>query len=426
MNAAFTANGQLMRVLHIFDHSLPLQSGYVSRSLGILNGQRERGWQTIQLTSARHAAWTEQTSDVETLDGFTFHRTRPPKSHLPILREAAEMRALRQRLAELVCNESPDIIHAHSPVLNVLPAIAIARRFGLPLVYEVRAFWEDAAVENSGLRTTSLRYRATRLMDSWAMRRADVVLPICEPLRLEMLRRGVSAERLTVVPNAVDGRFLEPSPDDVADLRRSLGLDGRFVIGFIGSFYSYEGLDLLLEALGLLRSALPNLTLLLVGGGPEEERLRGLIAARALEPAVILTGRVKHDEVLRFYRLVDLFVFPRRRMRLTELVTPLKPLEAMAQKKPVAASNVGGHRELIRDGETGYLFPPDDVAGLAECLRAVIMAPSRRAAIADNGRKFVERERSWSAVVTRYAAVYEALLRRRGRTVSAEARPRVP
>jgi PEP-CTERM/exosortase A-associated glycosyltransferase len=342
---------------------------------------------------------------------LTFHRTPGPGVNIPIVRELTEMRALRRRLARLVRDERPDILHAHSPVLNVLPALSVGRRFGLPVVYEVRAFWEDAAVENHNLGSTGLRYRTSRQLDTWAMCRADAVLPICEPLRLEILRRGVVEDRLTVVPNAVDARFLErPPTEGVDDLRRSLGLEGRFVIGFIGSFYAYEGLDLLIEALALSREAMPQLSLLLVGGGPEEMRIRDLIDERKLAHCVALPGRVKHEDVLQFYQLIDLFVFPRRQLRLTELVTPLKPLEAMAQEKPVAASDVGGHRELVRHGETGYLFSPDSPSALVDCLHSIIRDTAGRARIAERGRKFVESERSWNAVIRRYAAVYDPLL----------------
>src|SRR5258708_4458923 len=148
-----------MRILHVFDHSLPLQSGYVSRSLGIIRGQRSRGWQTIHLTTPRHYGSTEP---CETFDGLTFHRTAGPATSAPILRELLEMRATKRRLEEVVRTERPDLLHAHSPVLNSLPALSVARTFGLPIVYEVRALWEDAAVDLGHTRFGSLKYRASR------------------------------------------------------------------------------------------------------------------------------------------------------------------------------------------------------------------------------------------------------------------------
>jgi PEP-CTERM/exosortase A-associated glycosyltransferase len=399
-----------MRILHVFDHSLPLQSGYVTRSLGIIRSQRARGWNTIHLTAPRHAAWTQQRAESESFDDLTFHRTAPSSIKLTLPRSMREMHLLSGSLRDLVKRERPDIIHAHSPVLNALPAIAVARQFRIPVAYEVRAFWEDAAVDLGRSREGSPRYRLARYIDTFAMRHADAVLPLCEPMRLDMEQRGISAEKLTVVPNAVEERFFAPPTSDGSDVRSELGLENRFVIGFIGSFYSYEGLDLLLDALGRVASTLPNVCLLLVGGGPDEARLRATTETSGLQQRVRLLGRVRHEDVARYYQACDLFVFPRRKMRLTELVTPLKPLETMAQSKPVAASDVGGHRELIRQGDTGYLFPADDAAALATTLCEIVADAPGRALIARNGRRYVEAERRWSSVSARYATVYNRLL----------------
>lgn len=398
-----------MRILHIFDHSLPLQSGYVTRSLGILRSQRARGWETLHVTAPRHAAWTPQNEAFETFGDLTFYRTpRPRRTLLPL--PIAEMKMLRCRLVELIDRERPDVIHAHSPVLNVLPAIAASRRFAVPIVYEVRAFWEDAAVDLGRSREGSPRYRLSRLLDTWAMRQCDAVLPLSEAMRSELVTRGIPEAKLTVIPNAVDERFLIAPVEDGADIRAALKLKDRFVIGFIGSFYSYEGLDLLLEATRLLLSQDRHVALLLVGGGPDEQRLRRIAERLQLHDAVHFIGRVPHDQVAGYYHAADLFAFPRRRMRLTELVTPLKPLETMAHIKAVAVSDVGGHRELVSDHNTGFLFPADDANALARCISYVMDNPALAVQIAGKGRAYVERVRSWTANASRYAAVYERLL----------------
>jgi glycogen synthase len=409
-----------MRILHVFDHSLPLQSGYVSRSVGILRSQNARGWHTIHLTSPRHRAAAAGAAATETIDGLTFHRAAAPATSLPILREIAEMKATAQRLAELVRAERPDILHAHSPVLNALPALSVGRRFGIPVVYEIRALWEDAAVDHGRTREGALRYRASRRVETFAMRRVDRLVALCEPLRQEIIGRGLPAEKITVVPNAVDASFLAPRPPADGALRQSLGLENRTVLGFIGSFYSYEGLDLLIEAVPMLSRQVPDFAILLVGGGPEEQKLRGMVAERGLEDRVKFVARVKLEEVARYYGIVDILVYPRRRMRLTDLVTPLKPLEAMAQMTPLVASDVGGHRELIRHGDTGYLFAADDAAALAAAVASAVADPANRARIVRNGRHFVETERSWTAVVERYAEIYESLLAAPARRQSAQ------
>src|SRR5690348_14671453 len=254
-----------MRILHVFDHSLPLQSGYVTRSLGIIRAQRARGWETIHLTTPRQHRGTAVTENV---DGLLFHRTPAATLTTPIMRELLEIRATRQRLSEIVQSEKPDIIHAHSPVLNVIPSLAVARHFKLPLVYEVRALWEDAAVDHGTAEEGSVRYRVSRMLDSWAMRRADFVAPICEPLRQDIVARGIAADRVAIVPNAVDRSLLTSGPPETAEasLRERFGIRDQIVLGFIGSFYAYEGLDLLLRAAKRLSESGVSFTVLLVGG----------------------------------------------------------------------------------------------------------------------------------------------------------------
>jgi len=402
-----------LRILHVFDHSIPLQSGYTFRSLAILREQRAQGWDTHHLTTPRHDA---NGADEETVDGWHFHRT-PVRNgfpaRAPVARELAEMRATMQRLADLVARLRPDVLHAHSPVLNAIPALRVGRRFALPVVYEVRAFWEDAAVDHGTTAEGSLRYRATRGLETYALRRADHVTTICDGLREDIVRRGLPADKVTVIPNAVDAdTFAFGAPADTA-LRRQLGLDRATVIGFVGSFYAYEGLDLLITALPAILARRPDARVLLVGGGPQEAALRSLARELGVADKVVFTGRVPHADVPRYYSIVDVLAYPRHSMRLTELVTPLKPLEAMAQGHLLVASDVGGHRELIRHGETGELFRAGSAPALAEAILALLERRERWPALRARGRAFVEAERTWAASVARYAPIYRALAERR-------------
>ena len=214
----------------------------------------------------------------------------------------------------------------------------------------MRALWEDAAASHGTHGQAGLRYRVTRAVETRALHRADAVTTICEGLREDAIARGVPGDKVTVIPNAVDrNKFAGPEIPDPS-LATRLGLSGKIVLGFFGSFYAYEGLDLLLRALPDMRHRRADIAILLVGGGPEGERLLALASELDLGAHVVFAGRVHHEEMRRYYDLVDLLVFPRISSRLTELVTPLKPLEAMAQERIVVASSVGGHRELIRDG----------------------------------------------------------------------------
>lgn len=395
-----------MKILHVLDHSIPLHSGYTFRTAAILREQMRLGWQTFHLTSPKQGATAALVEDV---DGLRFHRTPPLSITTPLLREIAQMRRVESRLDELIREIRPDVLHAHSPVLNAVPALRAGRRHGVPVVYEVRAFWEDAAVDHGTTREGSLRYRATRALETWALRRADHVTCICEGLRADIVARGIPDDRVTVIPNAVDlDGFSFCSPPD-AGLRRELGLDGAVVLGFVGSFYAYEGLDLMLDAFSRLRQQRPELKVLLVGGGPQEQALRAQVSALGLTSDVVFTGRVPNRDVQRYYNLIDVLVYARHPMRLTELVTPLKPLEAMAQGKLFVASDVGGHRELIRDGETGILFRAGDVVALEHAVERMLSAPEDWPAMRAAGRRFVETERNWPNSVARYRGVFTRL-----------------
>ncbi len=325
------------------------------------------------------------------------------------------MHATERRLDELVRTLRPDILHPHSPVLNAIPAIRVGRKHGIPVVYEIRASWEDAAVDHGTTTEGSVRYRITRAMETWGVRRANHVTTICEGLRRDIAERGIPADKITVIPNAVDvDEFVFDAAPDAA-LRTKLGLDGTTVIGFAGSFYGYEGLDLLLAAASKLLPKVPNLRVLLVGGGVKEPELRAMATSLGIEDRVIFTGRVPHNDVQRYYNLIDVLAYPRHRMRLTDLVTPLKPLEAMAQGRMFVASDVGGHQELVRHGETGFLFEAGNANALASMLEHVLSHRELWPAIRTTARRFVETERTWQRSVSNYKAIYEGLLAPTGR-----------
>jgi len=398
-----------LRVLHVLDHSIPLHSGYTFRTLSILREQRRLGWETAHLTSPKHTAGD---ADEERVDGWHFYRTRPEPGddkRMPGLAEIALMRQLERRLEQVARKVKPHLLHAHSPVLNAIPALRVGKRLGIPVVYEVRAFWEDAAVDHGTTREGSLRYRLTRRLETHALRRAAHVFTICEGLRSDIVARGIPPEKVTVIPNAVDVSSFELGGEPDAGLRRQLGLDNCAVVGFIGSFYAYEGLDLLLDALPGMLAVLPDVRVLLVGGGPQEEALKAQARRLGIADKVVFTGRVPHAEVQRYYDLIDVLAYPRHSMRLTELVTPLKPLEAMAQGRLLVASDVGGHKELIRHGETGLLFRAGDAASLADTLLQVVAKKDLWPHLRNAGRQFVERERNWAASVSYYQEPYARL-----------------
>ncbi len=401
-----------MRILHILDHSLPKHSGYVFRTMSIVAEQKARGWTPLLVTTPRHGLGENLSEEV---DGWTFFRT-PNKGASswipPVAKEWQEMRITSRRLKQLVAELKPDILHAHSPVLNFFPAAAAAGH--CPVVYEIRAFWEDAAVDHGTTREGSARYRLTRGIETRAIRQADQVTTICEGLRADIVGRGLPDDKVTVIPNAVNANAFPPIEHKDTDLARELGLQDRLVLGFAGSFYAYEGLEFLVGAMPKLIEAIPNIALLLVGGGPREDALKAAVTSHGLDDKVVFTGRVPHSEVRRFYSVADIMVYPRHSIRLTETVTPLKPLEAMAMSRLVLASNIGGHRELIEDGKTGRLFRADDAADLVRVCAEMVQSQASWPALKTAGRDFVENVRNWRNSVARYENVYARALAGKG------------
>jgi len=445
-----------VKILHVLDHSIPLHSGYTFRTRAILKQQRSMGWQTEHLTSAKHqleasregavidgAGKKEQIEEenqeqaaknrvgedveagVEEVSGLRFFRTRGSCrawARLPIINQLMIVIGLRRRIVEVAEAVAPDIIHAHSPSLNGLAALWAGRHLGLPVVYECRAFWEDAAVDHGSCKPEGLRYRVTRWLESFVFKHADAVTTICDGLRQEIISRGISAEKVSVIPNAVDAEQFRPTdlgvPEegqvnktekDVRILREQLGLKDKYVLGFIGSFYAYEGIEFLIEALAELVKAEPRVRLLLIGGGPREDMIKKKVAELGLCHEVIMLGRLAHDDIAHYYNLIDLLVYPRLAMRLTNLVTPLKPLEAMAKEVMVMASDVGGHRELIEDGITGRLFHAGDQQDFMRVVLDILHHPDARASYCRQAREYVERERNWSSSVSGYKPIYTAL-----------------
>jgi PEP-CTERM/exosortase A-associated glycosyltransferase len=344
--------------------------------------------------------------EMEEIGGIRYHRTLLPASprRTPLL----EMHHLRRRIVDVARREGPAVIHGHSSILCGLPAWAAARQLGLPCVYEIRAFWEDAAVTSGTTREGSLKYRAVRGAETALARRVDALVAICAGIREDMLRRGVDARKVHVVPNGVQTDAFLPAPPDEA-VRARHGLQGRTVVAYIGTLFPFEGVELLVRALGrLIRDeGRDDVRGVIVGEGPTHEACRAMTEAAGLGGKVLHLGRVPHAEVRALYSIADVLVYPRERSRLTDLVTPLKPLEAMAMEKAVIGSDVGGLRELIEDEVTGLIHRPGDADDLAGKIRRLVGDAGLRLALGRRARAWVVENRQWRTLVERNLDIYD-------------------
>lgn len=418
--SAYSARPVGRMVLHVLDHSWPVLSGYSVRSRNLITSQERLGQATVVVTGPLHQLDDPTASDT-VVDGVLYIRTpiagalaSPAlRRRWPLLREWATVRCLRNRILQLIDSQSVSIIYAHSPALCGLAGLQAARKRNLPFVYEVRAFWEDAAVDQNRTSTWSPRYRLTRGLESYVAKHADAVAAISQHLLEDLQQRGVSSEKLFHVPNGVDADRFVPLAFD-QQLAKELGLDGRPVFGFFGSLYRYEGVAWLIGAAAELYSRGNRFHLLIIGSGEQETVIRNAIRERGATEYVRIIDRVPHDEIRRYYSVVDVMVFPRLSVRLTELVTPLKPLEAMSLKKAVLASNVGGHRELVEHDDTGLLYQPEDLADFCFQAERLIADPHLRQRLGERGREMVLRDKDWKVLARRYQEIYDFVSRQQG------------
>lgn len=409
------------RVLHVLDHSWPVLSGYSVRSRYLVTAEHQIGMQPQVLTGPLHEL--DDPAACETsVDNVTYSRTpfggrfsrALVVARWPIVREAAVVFLLRQRILRLLDTSSVDVIHAHSPALCGLAAWQASQSRNTAFVYEVRAFWEDAAVDQNRIRHDSAVYRFSRGLESFVSRRADAVVGIAKPMLDDLRARGVNTEKLFHVPNGVDAEtFCSRTRDTELAAKLKLGSDP--VLGFIGTMYRYEGISWLVRAVTELRRRGTLCQLLIAGNGEDFSEVVTAVKQAGAEDYIRVLGTIPHDLVQRYYSLMDVMVYPRHSVRLTELVTPLKPLEALALGKAVLASNVGGIRELVNPEETALLFQPDDIEDFCQQAQRLLKDETLRARLGKRAQQMILRDKDWKILARRYEEVYEAAIRNKKR-----------
>jgi glycosyltransferase involved in cell wall biosynthesis len=400
------------RILHLVNDALPTTSaGYTIRTHEIVLAQRAIGLDPHVVTRCGFPV-TQGTLDgrrLVTLDGIPYHRLLPWRLPSRADRSAALGLELAARLTEQI---RPSVLHAASNYVNAVIALAIGKSHGLPVVYEVRGFWEDTWLSRHPRGTdlaNSELYQRNRDLETRCMQAADLVVTLGEAMREEIVARGIPAEKILIVPNAVSEEFLQPLPD--ADpLRKELGIKpNEHVVGEVSSLVPHEGIGTLLEATRLLRERGLPVRALIVGDGPERPALQRQAADLGLGEAAIFTGRVPAAKVREFHALLDVFVVPRTPDRVCQLVTPLKPVEAMASGLCVVTSDVRALAEIIKPDVTGALTIPQDPVALADSLELLVCSPDIRRKLGDNAREWVARDRTWAHNAVRYRDAYARL-----------------
>ncbi|HTU72981.1 MAG TPA: glycosyltransferase family 4 protein [Trebonia sp.] len=398
------------RVLHIVTDALPsVSAGYTVRTQEIAVAQRAAGLDPHVVTRIGFpvtAGKVDGRHQVD-VDGVAYHRLLPLV--MPGRMDSVASQGLRHA-ARLVAQVRPAVLHAASNYSNALTAIALREATGLPYVYEVRGFWEDTWLSRhaatAGLQASE-RYRLSRELEAHCMRSADLVVTLGEAMRDEIIDRGVDPGKILIVPNGVSEDFLRPLPDGAA-LRAQLGIaPGELAVGLVSSLVAHEGIGTLLEAVRLLRDGGAAVRALIVGDGPERAALQRQASSLGID--AIFTGRVPLARVREYHAALDVFVVPRTPDRVCQLVTPLKPVEAMASGLPVVVSAVRALGEIVRDKVTGLQAAPQDPAALADCLRELLERPELRRELGRNAREWVAEGRTWQHNAQRYREAYARL-----------------
>ena len=397
-----------MKILHILDHSLPIISGYSIRSNEIMLGQKEMGYDICGVTSLKQGK-TEK--DIELINNISMHRTFFIKKFIfknQYFKNLNEILQFKKKIENTIESFNPDIIHIHSPILNALATLYIAKKRKIPIVYEIRAFWEDAAVSHHKTKKYSFRYQITKKIETRISHLSNSVVTICNGLKEDIVGRGVSNHKIHIVPNGINMSTKKNTNKNV--LLENLNLRNNIILGYVGSLYQYEGIVNLVENFQFLLKNISNLKLIIIGDGPEKESIKKAIQKHKLYDKVILMGTVNHDEISLFYSLFDICVFPRIKMRLTELVTPLKPIEAMSFEVPVIASEVNGHKEIIKNNETGLLYNYESKNDLLNKIKILINNDDLRNNLILNAKNYILKERNWKKNINKYKQIYESII----------------
>ena len=444
-----------MKILHVLANGPPDVNGYAIRTHGLMKAYSELpNVEVVGLTSPWYPDKDSMAEPIE-MDGITYSRSLHPsrmesvkgvsmkwsasrgKERVSVsrgfkskslwkrgtsflfkplrpgwswLEEKIIFKYFTSRIIEVAKEENAELIHAHVPYRVGLPAFRAARKLNLPFVYEMRGMWEESAVASGRWRAGGLAYSRFRRMETKLLKKADSIICISETLRKEAILRGVNPSNIVLVPNAVNSTLEKNESELYREMKEKLS--GRLVIGYIGSLRKLEGVDLTAGAVSLLKSKGVETNLFVLSSESGQEDLRSYCMELGISDSSFIVGPVPHNQVAPFYDLIDVFVVSRPDLRVTKLVTPLKPFEAMRGGCAVLVSDLPALSEIIDDGITGRLFNPGDVKDLANCLEELCRDGDQRERLGQAAKAWVEKNRTWSSVIHGVPSLYEELIKK--------------
>ncbi len=405
------------RICYILHNSLPYSSGgYGTRSQGVAGSLQAAGHELVVLTrpgfplDIKPELVASDVAPEDVIDGVRYVRTlEPQRKGMSMLQYVV---AAADALEEQLRMHRPQFVMAASNYVTALPALIAARRLGLPFIYEVRGLWEITRISRQQEFGDTAAFHVQSLLEAKVAQLADHVFTLTEAMREELVVRGVEAAKIDLLPNSCDpSRFVPRARDQ--DLAQRLGIPADVpVIGYVGTFVDYEGLEDLTQACAELKHRGSQFRLMLVGNenasgsdrGPITEQIVRIAEREGLSDWLIMPGRVPHEQVESYYSLIDIAPFPRKPWPVCEMVSPLKPLEALAMEKAVLVSDVRALAEMVRVGETGMHFRKGEIGSLADMLQKLLVDPELRLRLGQAGRRWVAAERTWRSVGSRVSA----------------------
>jgi len=412
----------MLKILHLLNISLPDFSGYSIRSHNILLYQRKF---VIPFALTSPASFQKINPDI--INKVIYIRYPPDKvfnffskpklfnkfriSKLFDITYHSILKIPLIYLRKVVEVQKPDIIHGHSTAKFAKYGEKIARKKKIPFIYEIRGFVEDTLVEQGFIRKNSRKYLRRRKQENLLMKRADLVITLGEAMKKDIIRRGIDEKKIFLVSNAVNTKLLSPMKPNLT-LKKSLGLEEKLIIGYVGSIRKIEGLEILFRAVKLLEQKIKNLYVIIVGKYTTKyfRELKFLAKELGIENNISFIGEIPNNEIHNYYSILDIIIIPRINSRVTRLVTPLKPLEAMAMGKVLITSDLPALKEMVKPNVSGDLFETENPANLSDKIYKYLSDSELRERLGKSARDFVIKNYDWNMIIKKYYIIYENLL----------------
>lgn len=409
----YQLSNQAPRILYVIHNSLPYKSvGYATRSHAIAQSLIKQG---VQISAITRLGFPKDEIDIDQIPLYneinqvTYHRLPTPTFFYNKIPLPEYLSKYTEELLNFSIKYKPAIIHSASNFINGIAANHTAKLLGIPSIYEIRGLWEITRSSKEPDFHNSDLFNMMKRMEVEAAMTATVVVTLTEALKTEMVERGIPRDKITVISNGADPQRFKPLERD-PDLEAILGFQNKVVIGYIGSILQYEGIEYILQASALLMAkGLNNFAVLIVGDGDYLETIKLLCNQLNLQDIVNFTGRVSHQEIERYYSLVDIIAYPRKGQLVCEMVSPLKPFEAMSMEKCVVASDVDALKEIIDNGKTGLLHKKDDVEDLARIFKILIENDPLRLQLGKTARNWIKCEKDWEILGKKFIEIYHSL-----------------